>query len=277
MADPKARSQADIVLETKRLTKIFGGLTAVNHVDLRVHKGEILSLIGPNGAGKTTVFNVVSGIYKPEVGNVFFNGRDITGHKPHQIVSYGVARTFQNIRLFPDMTCLENIMAGQHCRGKAGLFSSIFRTSGQRREETRIQEVAASRLHQVKLWKFHDDLAKNIAYGSQRMLEIARALASDPDLLVLDEPSSGLNPRETENLMEFLTGLIETDDVTILLIEHDMNVVMGISDWVVVMDEGRKIAEGRPEEIYTNQRVIEAYLGKDDEEEEAAYAATVEH
>jgi ABC-type branched-subunit amino acid transport system ATPase component len=277
MTKSNLRSHQDIVLETKRLTKIFGGLTAVNLFDLQIHKGEILSLIGPNGAGKTTVFNVVSGIYKPEIGDVIFNGKNITGHKPHKIVSYGIARTFQNIRLFPDMTCLENIMAGQHCRSTAGVFSSIFRTPGQRREEQRIHEIAEERLRKAALWKARDELAKNVAYGSQRMLEIGRALASNPDLLVLDEPSSGLNPRETEDLMEFLTGLIKSENVTILLIEHDMNVVMGISDWVVVMDEGRKIAEGRPEEIYNNQRVIEAYLGKDDEEEESEHGTTAEH
>ena len=263
----------DAVLETVNLTKIFGGLTAVNAVDLKVHKGEILSLIGPNGAGKTTVFNVVTGIYRPEQGTVLFKGEDITGRKPHRIVSRGIARTFQNIRLFPDMTCLENVMAGQHCRGRAGLFTSVFKTPGQRREERRILEISERRLQQVNLWRVRDELAKNIAYGSQRMLEIARALASGPDLLVLDEPSSGLNPRETEDLMAFLKALIEEDDVTILLIEHDMNVVMGISDWVVVLDGGRKIAEGRPEDIYANQEVIEAYLGKDDGEEGHGSAA----
>lgn len=260
--DAKASSEKTL-LETNDVTLQFGGLMAVNHVDLVVKEGQITSLIGPNGAGKTTLFNVITGIYRPNTGKVFFGGEEITNLKPHQIIPKGIARTFQNIRLFPSLTCIENVMSGAHSHTRSGLFSSLVHTSGQQAEERRILEVASYCLHKVGLWDYRNELAKNLPYGKQKVLEIARALASTPRLLVLDEPSSGLNEAETKELMDLLSKFL-AEGYSLLLIEHDMNVVMGISDTVTVMEMGMKVAEDLPQNIYNNPRVVEAYLGKEE-------------
>jgi branched-chain amino acid transport system ATP-binding protein len=256
------------ILETVGVTKQFGGLTAVNDVSFAIPRRSIVSIIGPNGAGKTTFFNILTGLYKPTLGTIAFDGRNITGGRPDKIMALGVARTFQNIRLFGTMTALENVMVGQHARMKAGLFGSILRTPRVRREEQRVREHAAETLEYVGLAKrTHDQLAINLSYGDQRRVEIARALSSDPTLLLLDEPTAGMNPQESDNLTQFMQRLRDERGLSILLIEHDMKVIMGVSQHITVLDHGEKIAEGGPEEVRRNTQVIEAYLGKQASEE----------
>jgi branched-chain amino acid transport system ATP-binding protein len=253
----------DALLLTEHVTKAFGGLVAVEDVSFSVVPRSIVSIIGPNGAGKTTFFNMLTGLYKPTLGRIVFAGSDVTGTRPDIITALGVARTFQNIRLFSSMSATENVMVGQHARMKAGLFGSILRPPAVRKEEQAVRDKAREMLGYVGLEKSQfDRLASNLSYGDQRRVEIARALASDPVLLLLDEPTAGMNPQESARLTEFMDQVRRERNVTILLIEHDMRVVMGVSERITVLDHGTKIAEGQPEEIRANERVIEAYLGK---------------
>jgi branched-chain amino acid transport system ATP-binding protein len=251
------------ILSTVSVTKVFGGLMAVSDVSIDVAPKSIVSIIGPNGAGKTTFFNMLTGLYKPTAGRIRFDGGDVTARRPDLITALGVARTFQNIRLFSTMSALENVMVGAHARMDAGLFGSILRTPAVRREEAAIMEKAREMLEYVGLKRdLHEQTAAQLSYGDQRRVEIARALASDPKLLLLDEPTAGMNPQESQRLTDFMDQLRREKDLTILLIEHDMKVVMGVSEHIWVLDHGEKIAEGKPDEIRTNDRVIEAYLGK---------------
>jgi branched-chain amino acid transport system ATP-binding protein len=257
-----AGGDGDSILVAEGVSKIFGGLVAVHDVDFAIPRGGIVSIIGPNGAGKTTFFNMLTGLYRPSTGGIELDGRDITGKRPDIITSRGVARTFQNIRLFGTMSALENVMVGQHARMKAGLFGSIIRTPRVRREERDVEDKAAETLEYVGLRRgLLHQMATNLSYGDQRRVEIARALASDPKLLLLDEPTAGMNPEESARLTAFMHKLRDERGVTILLIEHDMKVVMGVSERITVLDHGEKIAEGAPDEVRRNERVVEAYLG----------------
>ena len=262
-AQPASSLANTAILDAANITKQFGGLTAVSDVTFTLPERSIVSIIGPNGAGKTTFFNMLTGLYRPTAGRVLFDGADVTGTRPDIITSLGVARTFQNIRLFSTMSAVETVMVGRHARMKAGLFGSILRTPSVRREEAAVREKAHEMLEYVGLKRdLHDQTAANLSYGDQRRVEIARALASDPKLLLLDEPTAGMNPQESARFTGFMEQVREERNLTILLIEHDMKVVMGVSEHIWLLDHGEKIAEGEPEEIRTNDRVIEAYLGK---------------
>jgi branched-chain amino acid transport system ATP-binding protein len=248
-------------LELKNVSVRFGGLLALSNLSFTIGNGRIVGLIGPNGAGKTTVFNVLTGVYQTSQGDVIFNGESILGKRPHIIFKKGIARTFQNIRLFSAMTALENAMVARHCRSKTGIAGSLLRMGNQKKEETFIKKKAMEALKFMGVDKYADTVASNLSYGLQRRLEIARAIASEPKVLLLDEPAAGMNPSETSSLMTDISR-IKNLGIDVLLVEHDMKVVMGVCDHIVCVDHGVKIAEGNSIEIQNNPQVIEAYLGQ---------------
>ena len=256
------------ILNVQDMTMDFGGLRAVNHVNITMDRGEIIALIGPNGAGKTTFFNCVTGVYTPTGGDVFINPpgedeRSIKGQKPSRIATQGLARTFQNIRLFGNMTVLENVMIGRHSRLKAGIAGALLRNRKTREEEEQVIHDSYEILKRIGPEQYVNDLARNLPYGAQRRLEIARALATEPFMLLLDEPAAGMNPQETKNLESLIKRIRDTENVSIFLIEHDMSLVMSLSERIYVMDYGKLIATGSPEEVKNNPDVIKAYLGEE--------------